>query len=222
MIPIHLKWHRDVAGYRIIPAGGHGESIVRNGGELIPCDPTATDEMLYANFAGLKTGEELLQFVNRHGLLNDSGGHSFGQTYDGELGGGSFRPVEDGHDGELVRAHLESARLIRQVLKAENSGKKSIPTEDGRTLAGILDDDEVGYIRLAPRGKRGFQFIFEASSLMGAIWIQLAQRTGGGVKWGECRYCGSWFEMGPGTGKRTDSEFCKTSHRVAFHRKHGG
>ncbi len=222
MIPIHLKWQRDVAGYRVAPAGQHGESIVRNGGDLVPCDPTTGNDMLYAEFAGLKTGQQLLKFVNRHGLLNNAAGHSIGQTYDGNFGDGSFRPKDDGYDGELVRDHLEAARLIRQVLKAENSGKKSIPIEDCRTLAGILDDDEVGHIRLAPRGKRGFQFIFEASSLLGAIWIQLAQRTGGGIKWGECRYCGSWFEMGPGTGKRTDSEFCKTSHRVAFHRKHGG
>ena len=50
MIPIHLKWQLDKAGYRRVPAGRHGETLIRNGGELIPCDPTKS-EMLYAEFA---------------------------------------------------------------------------------------------------------------------------------------------------------------------------
>ncbi|MGC1298951.1 MAG: hypothetical protein WA869_28335, partial [Alloacidobacterium sp.] len=113
MIPVQLKWQVDKAGYRIMPAGRHGESVVRNGGELIPCDP-AKNEMLYAEFAGLKTGEQLLKFINRYGLLNNAAGYSFGQTYKVDLGDRSFGPTDDGYDGELVRDHLASARLIHR------------------------------------------------------------------------------------------------------------
>lgn len=220
MIPVTLNWRRDASGYRLADMGRYGQTIVRNGGEWIETTPLVKNEMLYAEFAGVRTPEHLLAFANRYGYLTDAN----------VMGGGSFYPTDtgdfisrdDGYSGEKVEDLLEAAHLVRQVMKAENSGKKSIPRKDALALTNLLETEDVGNFRLAADGKRGFRFVFEATSLLNAIWIQLAKKAAGGVKFGTCRYCGIWFEMGPGTGKRADSDFCKTSHRVAFNRQQQG
>ena len=176
--------------------------------------------MLYAEFAGVKTPGHLLAFANRHGYLTHANTSSGGGFYLTDTG---FRlSQDDGYSGEKVEDLLAAAHLVRQVMKAENSGKKSIPLKDALALTNLLEREDVGKFRLAPDGKRGFRFVFEATSLLNVIWIQLAKKAAGGVKFGTCRYCGIWFEMGPGTGKRADSDFCKTSHRVAFNRQQQG
>jgi hypothetical protein len=104
-------------------------------------------------------------------------------------------------------------------MKAENAGRKSLPSKDSLSMSRILDGEVQGEFSLAPDRDRRFRFVFQAASLMSAIWIQLAQKAAGGVRLQTCRHCGVWFEVGPGAGKRADSDFCKTSHRVAFNRK---
>src|SRR5665213_3739429 len=176
--------------------------------------------MLYAEFAGVETPERLLEFANRYGYLSHVETASGGAFYETESGDLVAR--DDGYSGEKVEDLLEASHLIRQVMKAINSGKKSIPLKDGLALTKLLETEDVGIFRLVPDKKRSFQFVFEATSLLNAIWIQLAKKADGGVKFGMCRYCGTWFEMGPGTGKREKSKFCKTSHRVASFRQQQG
>lgn len=216
MILVALKWRRDAAGYRLEDTGPYGQSIVRNGGESVQTEPLADNKTLYAEFAGIETPERLLAFANRYGYLEHletSTGGAFYQTDTGDL-----VKRDDGYDGELVSDGLEAAYLVRQVMIALNSGKK-LKVADARELTRLLENNDVGSFRLAPDQKRGIRFVFEATSLMNAIWIQLAQKAAGGIEFGSCQYCGDWFEMGPGTGKRSDSDFCKTAHRVAFNRK---
>jgi hypothetical protein len=214
MFSIGLDWQRDAEGYRRADMGRHGQSIVRNGGKWISTQPLVKGDMLYAEFAGIKTAEQVLNFVNRYGFLISA----FGRF------GGAIDPVtlklrDEGYEGELVDEHLKNARLVRLIMKAENAGRKSLSSKDSLALSGILDREVQGEFSLAPDRERGFRFVFQATSLMNAIWIQLAQKVSGGIKFQACRHCGAWFEVGAGTGKRADSDFCKTSHRVAFNRK---
>ncbi|WOH47548.1 hypothetical protein [Bradyrhizobium sp. sBnM-33] len=220
MIPVMLNWRRDALGYRLADMGRYGQTIIRNGGEWIQTTPLVKNEMLYAEFAGVRSPEHVLNFANRHGYLAHEDTPSGGSFYPTDTGGVVSR--DDGYSGEKVEDILEAARLVRQVMKAENSGKKSIPLKDALILTRLLEEEDVGRFRLIADRKRGFRFIFEATSLLNAIWIQLANKAAGGVKFGTCRYCGAWFEMGPGTDKRADSQFCKTSHRVAFNRQQQG
>lgn len=220
MIPVTLNWKRDALGYRLEDMGRYGQTIIRNGGELIDTKPLTENELLYAQFAGIRTPNQLVAFANRYGYLQHrttAGANAFYLT---ETGG--FVKRDEGFSGERVEILLEAARLVRLVMAAENSGKK-IPLKDARILTGLLETEDVGgTFRLAAEKKRGVRLVLEATSLMNGIWIQLAKKAAGGVKFGMCRYCGIWFEMGPGTGKRADSEFCKTSHRVAFNRQQHG
>jgi hypothetical protein len=213
MFSIGLDWQRDAKGYRRADMGRYGQSIVRNGGEWISTQPLIKGDMLYAEFAGIRTAEQLLNFVNRYGFLTSALGSS----------GAAIDPVtlklrDEGYEGELVDEFLEKARLVALVMKAENAGRKSLPSKDSLSLSRILDGEVQGEFSLAPDRKHGFRFVFQATSLMNAIWIQLAQKALGGIKFQTCRHCGAWFEVGAGTGKRADSDFCRTSHRVAFNR----
>ena len=224
MVPISLAWQRDADGYRIETFARYGKSLVRKGGELIRCQP-AENEMLYAEFAGVKTPEGLLKFVDKYGLLNASSGFTAGQAFTSEFPK-VIQPTDDGYEGELVEDHLKSASLIDDVLRAENRGNALARRKAYRSLAERYNEAEaenpLGHIRLVAQADSRFRSIFEASSLMSAIWLQLAQKIGG-VMWGQCGWCGSWFEKGPGTDKRKDSDFCSPSHKVAYHRnKHRG
>jgi hypothetical protein len=134
MIPVTLDWQRDAEGYRLENMGRYGKVIVRNGGKWIATTPLAEHEMLYAEFAGVRTPEHLRAFANRHGYLSHAeatGGAAFYQT---ESGGLVSR--DDGYSGEKVGDLLEAAHLVRQVMIAENSGKKSIALKDARTVQG--------------------------------------------------------------------------------------
>jgi hypothetical protein len=213
MFSIGLDWRRDAKGYRLADMGRYGQSIVRNGGEWIQTQPLAKGDLLYAEFAGIKTAEQLLNFVNRYGFL------ASGFTFGGSIDPTTLKPKDDGHEGELVNEHLENARLVRLVMKAENAGRRSLPAKDSLALSEILEREVQGEFSLALDRDRGFHFVFHATSLMSAIWIQIAQRGSGGVRLQTCRHCGVLFEVGPGTEKRADSDFCRTSHRVAFNRK---
>src|ERR1700732_4501751 len=115
MFSIGLDWQRDAKGYRLADMGRYGQSVVRNGGEWIQTQPLTKGDMLYAEFAGIKTAEKLLNFVNGYGFLTNACGPS----------GGAIDPVtwktkDDGYEGELVGELLENARLVALVMKAEN------------------------------------------------------------------------------------------------------
>ena len=55
MIPVLLNWQRDADGYHLEEMGRYGKSLLRNGGPLIPSLPLADNDLLYAEFAGVKT-----------------------------------------------------------------------------------------------------------------------------------------------------------------------
>src|SRR4051794_18342317 len=113
MFSVILDWGRDAAGYRFAEAGAYGQTIVRNGGEWTETTPLVENEMLYAEFAGVKTPERLLAFANRYGYLKHqktAGGTAFYQTEAGD-----FVTRDDGYSGEKVEDLLEAAHLVRQV-----------------------------------------------------------------------------------------------------------
>lgn len=238
MTPISLDWFRDPEGYRVERMEGSVDFLVGISDRAVPSKPIADNEMLYAEFAGLRTPGELLNFANKYGpptghppihylALDESrsppprsgrGAHALWDSVvipehaEAKI---SRSPVQD---------HLRHAQLIRRVLESEHHGRKSSRKNAYKAVGEVLAwENALAYIQLHLREDgAGFQTSFVASSLLNAIWLQLAGRIGSGVGWGQCPLCGSWFEKGPGTDKRADLQFCRPSHKVAYHRKHGG
>ena len=64
---------------------------------------------------------------------------------------------------------------------------------------------------------KGIQVRSKTDALISALRWQLAQRLSGNTMFRECRHCGSLFEVGPGTDRRTDAIFCCKEHSVRFH-----
>jgi hypothetical protein len=110
---------------------------------------------------------------------------------------------------QLQSSAFYAQRMVRswQQLAGFASGEVGDSVDPAFGMAGIIDlvaDSEKGVrIRLSPQ------------TLFGALWYQL------GVKLSNsdlriCRFqdCNRMFEVGNGTGKRTDSEFCCREHKV--------
>ena len=57
-----------------------------------------------------------------------------------------------------------------------------------------------------------------ASSLLNAMWLQLATKISGGAKFHSCELatCGMPFEVGSVFGRRADARFCSDPHRIEF------
>jgi hypothetical protein len=62
------------------------------------------------------------------------------------------------------------------------------------------------------------------STLLDALFLQLADSVSSGAELRQCHYehCKEWFEVGPGTGRRLDAKFCSDEHRTAHHNRRKG
>jgi hypothetical protein len=71
---------------------------------------------------------------------------------------------------------------------------------------------------LAPNRVRGGLVLeLEPSSLLGAIWLQLAQAVAGDKEYRACASCGRSFELSPDT-MRADAVYCKEACRARAYR----
>jgi hypothetical protein len=199
---IELEWHRDSAGYELLPAEpgrpdlslvqsvGRPARIVPRGGQSIAYKPLELDE-LYARFAAVHTPEDVLEFIRRFGPLTRFGSDR----------------------GEIVSDVLDHAAAFRSFLSYDEEHKRELALwagADGKRV-GQLDlvlgqDPASGALRLQLR----------PPSLLAGLWLQLGQKLSGNRPFRECPYCRTWFETGPGTGRRLDATFCTDDHRVLF------
>lgn len=60
-------------------------------------------------------------------------------------------------------------------------------------------------------------FFIAPVSLIGALWLQLADALARKPKFGRCLQCQKWFEFT--RGKRRDSKFCTTGCKNRWHRE---
>jgi hypothetical protein len=74
----------------------------------------------------------------------------------------------------------------------------------------------IARVELVPNAKKGLQLEITAETLLSALWWQIARKLSGEAKIRECRHCGEWFEVGAGTGRRADAQFCSPDHKVRF------
>jgi hypothetical protein len=206
---ISLEWRRDADGYDLLPeihSPPKPEEVCRSllaeamawlplrvvgrGGRAISCWPLEADK-LFARFAGLHTPEDVLGFIHSWGPLTELG----------------HDPVR----GEDVAPVLEHAAAFRALLNYEGQERQlaSWIGSEGKMIARLdlsLVMDRSGMPRLRLRPK----------TLLEGLWLQLGQKLSGDRPWRECLHCGTWFETGPGAGRRLDAVFCSDDHRTLF------
>jgi hypothetical protein len=212
---IDLDWQIDAKGYSLFENGKWGWSIVRNGGKLETKRPFEKIDNHFKLFAAVRTREDLLKFVNTHGLLEDSDPYgSSVMRFNDKTGKLDPNPVGE-IEGEKVDGSLEQAKFFRAILLAKESGR-NVPRSIGLAVAEEVTAEAVGEIYLARDNRRGVKFVFRATSLMNGIWIQLTQSILGDVKIRSCEFCGAFFDVGVGTDRRAGARFCSKLHQIEF------
>lgn len=229
MHSIELDWYRDAKGYRLVDYGKYGVFVVAKGGRLE--STTRANKNDFRVFSSVTTPRELLQFVERYGFLNKPAygvavptktgrSNSYGMSHFSMSPGGDLALIEMAPDidGEEVAGHLETAALFRKILIQADKGWKRVPHQLAASLADKLSDESFGEVSLSDDVRCGLSLKLTASSLLNALWLQLAANISEGAKYRHCDLasCGKLFEVGSNSSRRADARFCSDAHRIEF------
>jgi hypothetical protein len=213
-----LSWRRDLAGYKVERFGRSGLYILGRGAKMEASNPLSGGQTFLA-FARVDSPEKLLQFVELHGLLQHEENPitSIRHWKTHKLIPGR----EEGTEGENVKDLLQKALHFRELLHWTTNRKR--PSE--AVLSGLdrlLQPDGLGrvYLDLGSglplAGGGSFRPVFRPDTLLDGMLWQLALAVSGSKHFRTCAWCGSLFEVGPGSGRRAHSEYCSPEHRVHF------
>jgi hypothetical protein len=188
--------------------------IVRNGTghgpkDLVPCRPLASTDLLFKIFANTATTPVgALDFVARFGPLTPEGW--------------------DARHGDQVSLVTFNAEYMRELLRVW-AGKQKEPhfttrptTVSPRRPLAVQPHDTGPSSSLNARvawdhATKSLKWELRPTSLLDALWLQLAQSLTSGAQFRQCEHCGEFFVAGRGTGRRVDAKFCSEEHKIAFH-----
>jgi hypothetical protein len=106
----------------------------------------------------------------------------------------------DSEDGAILRAAVGFAQ--QEINSAVSSDANSMST-----MRVVFDlDKERMALRVCP------------SSLLGAMWLQIARALTETKPFKQCEYCDGWFELAS-EARRNATRFCSSKCKVAWHRK---
>jgi hypothetical protein len=226
-LPIHLEWHLDLKGYRLVEHGKYGSVIVANGGKLKHTRPLDGIDGLFKVFSNVRTPDGLLKFVEVHGLLHNHSYKAPWMTVVLEKSAREHSPLGrysrllsrssvEAPKLERVSDHLETAALFRRIMLQAKKGWRHVPQSLALELSTRFSGKSLGQIGLGDDIVRGFRTAFTANSLMDGLWLQLAGNVSGGATFRSCARCGVAFETGPGAGRRAGSKYCSDRHKIEF------
>jgi len=105
---------------------------------------------------------------------------------------------------EPVSLWLDEIKRMRDAL--DNSGPLKL--ENGVILP--------AHIELRP-GPEGVVIRTRPATLLGGLWLQLAERIAGGATLITCDHCGQWFAAGSPGGRRRVARFCSPKCKHGWH-----
>ena len=215
---IDFEWWRCPKGYRLAPAEaprksepvmhpvfgrpvpvsllggdpGKPQRVVPIDGRRVGYRPLERFGVLYRAFGYINTPDAVLNFIGNYGPLTQNGLYP-----------------SHGADVEFV---LDQAQMFRSYLEAGLKRRKSLAEQIGlegqkfANLEALITTDASGtlHLRILPR------------TLLGGLWLQLAQTLAGDMEIRRCGHCRKWFEAGVGTERRLDAKFCSDEHRIEF------
>jgi hypothetical protein len=212
VLEVSLDWGVDSKGYKFEDYGNE-KTIIGSGGILKKTRPHF--ESAITAFEKVQSQSDLLKFVTNYGLLNEpSYEKSYGKV---RVNAKSLKPIPGWRPiiGEGVVEHLETASRIREfrswIAKGGYASKILSDWIDERLLNAKHGEIEM----VLDEGR--FKLRLRANSLLDGMLLQLATRTTIGTKIRICRHCAIPFEVGSGTGRRSDAIFCSESHKIASH-----
>lgn len=211
-----FSWRRDALGYKIENFGRYGPHVLGRGGKMVESNPLAGGQT-YLAFAHVDSHEKLLQFVELHGLLEHEK-----NPRPTRINAKTFKLIPgEQTEGEDVEDLLQKARGFREVLRW-NANRRKRPSEAAMSsINRLLEPEGLGRVYLdlgsglGPAGG-SLRPIFRPDTLLNGMLWQLGLAVSGGKRFRTCTWCGSLFEVGPGSGRRAHSEYCSPEHRVLF------
>lgn len=209
-IGVAFEWQRDTKGYRLyFNERDEPDRIVRLGGKLETYEPLQIAG-LYAVFAGVTGPASLVKFIKKYGPLSAAGNL---QTMPGNPKTSSSlgREVEikETQVGENVREALVHASWFRKVLSLPRNSEQqkrniAAPKPLKLSQARLVSDSN------------GYRIEYRPKNLLNAMRVQLALTLVGHKEVRYCAHCKEPFEVGAGTGKRSDAIFCSADHRKRY------
>jgi hypothetical protein len=184
---------------------------------MIASSPLAGGQT-YLAFAQVDSPEKLLQFVKLHGLLEHEKNPKLVSRHWQTL---KVIPGTE-TEGENVEDMLQYAARFRELLRWNTNRRR--PTEALLSwIERLLEPEGLGRVYLdfgtglPLAGGGSFRPIFRPDTLLNGMLWQLALAVSGGRHFRTCTWCGSLFEVGPGSGRRAHAGYCSPEHRVLFH-----
>lgn len=208
-ISVDFQWGVAKRGYEFAKSKGYpfagiatpDSLVIRpRGDDFRPTRPLKADG-LYLAFGKLDPDDKdaILAFANLHGLL----GFWLGETEE-------ERWQKPEYLDDWQRAIKSMKRMIELNVTGKLRGEALMRDRNswfGRADIGL----QIG------EGQQHPSLRIRPSSLLSGIRIQFAQLVAGGAAIKACMKCGTWFEVGGRSRKRTDAEFCSTKCRNNFY-----
>ncbi len=213
----HFEWYVDQKGYEpvsaqdlppgtpspvLLPPPKHGWYLRRKGGPLRAYRPLEDYRGLFRRFAYLpEEPQAILEFANEFGILGV---------------GRSGLPDDESWVEEHVLWWYDHIRGVRYIVEGIDGGKAS-------SMASIFNryvEPRMTVRIVAARPQRASLHVVP-TTLLAAIWLQVAGELTEGTSYKKCRHCPNWFPVGPGTGHKRTKMFCSTRCRVAWNRRKG-
>jgi hypothetical protein len=212
---IDIEWFQCPDGYRLVPRGSISKGdppmdrIVASSDRSVAYRPFDGFDSLYKEFAKVKTADDLLGFVKRFGLLEK--GSEWDADFDGEYPVAAWK-----YEGNSVPKYLAQARLFRDVLLRKQNGPKAVAAFI-RSHKEEFGGKVVSHLALVADPTTGIKLAVAPIDLIHGLKYQLVQSLIGSTIIRVCRYCGAFFEAGPGGKVRSDATFCCHEHSVLYH-----
>jgi hypothetical protein len=190
-IRIDFTWHRHTKGYQIKDG-----RVVANSDDYETYRPLDEFPTLYKTFANqCRSPKGVRGFTQMFGPLSTNPGTLV------EIRALGI-PGLVGTVGDLVGDVIKQANLMNKQLSSRSGRMPQIPITNIEAV--LVPDGPIVRLKLTP------------SRLIDSIWLQLAVASTSGRGLAKCEHCGTWFQVGPGTGRRADAKFCCDQHRIEF------
>ena len=133
-------------------------------------------------------------------------GHEMRPEWGDDDGGFEMRTIVDTRLANLsLRSFVSSDDLVRPArLYAQDSINERISAYCAPMLTYGADTDEQ-------------QVLLVPQHLLGAMWLQFANSMGGNRQYRRCLACDKWFEIGPGSGRKSRL-YCEDACKTRAHR----
>jgi hypothetical protein len=168
---------------------------------------------LFWTFAKVEpTKEGVLAFANQFGVLG--AGPFVGMAK-------NIGWIERGESDDVLEDWEKEIPLMRKAIALwERTQRGEVTDQEVQGLQHTINQELLNTVsvRLVPDVRHGgLTLRMRPFTLLGALWLQLAEAVSGNKEFRSCPTCGKWFELNPDIA-RTNRQFCSDACRTRAYR----